>query len=97
MIGTISAVLTGVVAATISEIVFGNHRTGHLERHLLRQLAQVTRREPPPGHRHGTRNDRLIHGGAPGDEAVFGGQTSLTGGPRSLRTNRHTLTATQLA
>ena len=38
----------------------------HLERHLLRQLAQVTRREPPSGHRHGTGNGRLIHGGAPG-------------------------------
>ena len=57
------------------------HRVDHLERHLLGQLAQVTRREPPSGHRHGTGNDRLIHGGAPGDEAVFGGQTSLTGVP----------------
>ena len=55
------------------------HRIDHLERHLLRQLAQVTRREPASGHRHGTGNDRLIHGEAPGDEAVFGGQTSLTG------------------
>jgi hypothetical protein len=57
------------------------HRVDHLERHLLRQLAQVTRREPPSAHRHGTGNGRLIHGGAPGDEAVFGGQTSLTGVP----------------
>ncbi len=57
------------------------HRVDHLERHLLRQLAQVTRREPPSGHRHGTGNDTLIHGGAPGDEAVLGGQTSLTGVP----------------
>ena len=60
---------------------FLQHRVDHLERHLLRQLAQVTRREPASGHRHGTGNDRLIHGGAPGDEAVFGGQTSLTGVP----------------
>jgi hypothetical protein len=36
------------------------HRVDHLERHLLRQLAQVTRREPPSGHGHGTGNDRLI-------------------------------------
>ena len=53
------------------------HRIDHLERHLLRQLAQVTRREPPSGHRHGTRNDRLIHGGAPGDEACLW-RTNLT-------------------
>jgi hypothetical protein len=36
----------------------------HLERHLLRQLAQVTRRETPCCHRNGTGNDRLIHGGS---------------------------------
>ncbi len=60
---------------------FPQRRVDHLERHLLRQLAQVTRREPPSGHRHGTGNGRLIHGGAPGDEAVFGGRTSLTGAP----------------
>jgi hypothetical protein len=47
------------------------HRVDHLERHLLRQLAQVTRREPPSGHRHGTATDRLIHGGAPGDKACL--------------------------
>jgi hypothetical protein len=36
------------------------HRIDHLERDLLRQLAQVTWREPPSGHRHDTGNDRLI-------------------------------------
>lgn len=53
------------------------HRVDHLERHLLCQLAQVTWREPPSSHRHGTGNDRLIHGGAPGDEACLW-RTNLT-------------------
>ena len=37
------------------------HRVGHLERHLPRQLAQVTRREPPAGRRR-----RVRRGAEPG-------------------------------
>ena len=51
---------------------FLQHRADHLKRHVLRQLTQVTRREPATSCRHGTGNDTLIHGGAPGDKAVFG-------------------------
>jgi hypothetical protein len=36
------------------------HRIDHLERHLLRQLAQVPRCETPSGHRHDAGDDRLI-------------------------------------
>ena len=57
------------------------YRVDHLERNLLGQLADVTRREPPSGHHDDTGNDRLIHGGAPGNEACLGGQTSPTGAP----------------
>ena len=85
-----------ITDAALDPARFLQHRVDHLERHLLRQLAQVPRREAASGHSHGTRNDRLIHGGAPGDEAVFRGQTSLTES-RCHRTNRHTLTARQLA
>jgi hypothetical protein len=38
----------------------GQHRIDHLERHLLGQLTQMTRREPPWCHPDHARNDRLI-------------------------------------
>lgn len=57
------------------------HRIDHLERHLLRQLAQVPRSETASGHRHDTRNDRLIQRRGSRGEVCLGRQTSLTGAP----------------
>jgi hypothetical protein len=65
------------------------HRAGHLERHLLRQLAQVTRREPPSGHRHDTGNGRLTQGRGSQGEACLGGQISLTEPRCPLQPHRH--------
>jgi hypothetical protein len=45
------------------------------------QLAEMTRRETPSGHRHDTGNDRLIQQRGARCEACLGGRTSLTGAP----------------
>ena len=43
----------------------GQHRVNHLKRHLLRQLAQMTRGKTPLSHPDGTPDDRLVHCGTP--------------------------------
>jgi len=74
----------------------GQHRIDHLERHLLGQLAQMTRREPAWRHLDLTCDDRLTHSGAPGDEVRLGGQTSLYRSPAAFTATDTPLTTSKI-
>ena len=65
--------------------------------HLLGQLTQMTRREPAGRHLDLTRDDRLTHSGAPGDEVRLGGQTSLYRSPAAFTATDTPLTASKIA
>jgi len=75
----------------------GEHRIDHLERHLLSQLTQMTRREPARRHLDHTRDDTLTHGGAPGEEARLGGQTSPYRSPAAFPATDTPLTTSKIA
>jgi hypothetical protein len=67
-------------------------RAGHLERHLLRQLAQMTRREPPSDHRHGTEMTHQSTAGLLVTRLSLADKPHLQE-PCTHHTKRHTLTA----